>query len=182
LWYRSSLRFGKKKILFVVVALLISSYLYTNTLSPGQTSFIQLLLLISVHISAYMGGGIVIPSMLVEIVDYGSWKNGVERSATYFSIKVFFEKAAGALGAGTGLAIAGGFGFIVTDSDFTPEAINGLKIAMVWMPTLLGTLSLIFVALTPINERRHRIIKRHLDARLKRSLRSVTDKAIPGHQ
>ncbi len=107
--------------------------------------------------------------MLSDIIDYSQWKTGVEKHATYFSIKVFFEKANFAAGAALGLAVAGWCGFDVSSEAHSRESILGLKTAIAWIPTLVGLVSLIFIGLNPMNERRHRIIRRRLDARLVRT-------------
>ena len=146
-------------------------------LKPGETGFEALLLVKIMQTCALVGGSIVVPAMLAEIIDYAHWKTGVEKSATYFAVKVFFEKTTGALGAGLALAMAGWFGFVVTDSQFSPESIRGLKIAIAWGPTALALIARVFMILTPINERRHSIIKRRLDARLAR-LASANSQAL----
>ena len=169
IWYRLVLMAGKKTIFILTMLMLLLSYIAIGSLNPGTASFNQLLVIQVVQITAFVGGTIVSPTMLAEITDYAHWKTGVERNATYFSAKVFFEKAAIAIGTGLGLAIAGAYGFVVTDTDFSPNAILGLKLGMVWVPSLFGIISLVFMVLTPINERRHRIIKQRLDARIKRS-------------
>ena len=170
IWYRLVIKFGKKSAFSASIMVIVVSYLYTGFLNPGQTSFATLLLLKVLNTTAIVGSLSVAPAMLADIADYAQWKTGVERNATYFSIKVFFEKSSIALGAALALAIAGWSGFVVTDAHFSPESIWGLKLAIVWGPVLFGSLSILFALLTPINERRHRIIKRRLDSRLKRAL------------
>ena len=170
LWYRIALLFGKKSTYCVVITMIIASFIYTGALNPGETRFVELLLLKTLQTCGIVGAGILAPSMLADIADYAHWKTGVENSGTYFSVKVFFEKTAIALGAGLALGIAGWFGFVVTDTQFTPDSVWGLKMAIAWVPAALAVIALIFVVLSPIDERRHRIIKRRLEARLARSL------------
>ena len=170
LWRRLVKQIGKKKVFALSMTMMVASYLFTSTLNPGGVSFTQLLLLKVLNTTAIVGTLTVAPAMLADIVDYAYLKVGIERSATYFSIKVFLEKTAIALGAALALGLAGWSGFAVTNTHFTPEAVMGLMMAMVWIPTVFGSLSILFIVLTPINERRHSIIKRRLDARLKRAL------------
>lgn len=168
-WHHVAMAVGKKTALFIVALILVFDYSYTAFLTPGNTSFTQLLVLKSVQTCAFSGGAVLVPAMLAELVDYAHWKTGNELSATYFSIKVFLEKTASALGAGLALAIAGSFGFVVSADTFSAEAVTGLTLAMAWIPTFLSVLSLVFVVLLPINERRHAIIRRRLDSNLARS-------------
>ena len=55
----------------------------------------------------------------------------------------------------------------------------GLKIAIAWVPTFLVVIALIFVVLTPIDERRHRIIRRRLNARLARATLNKAAETVP---
>jgi len=170
LWYHFILRFGKKTTLVLTMVILIGCYLYTGTLNLGETSFTQLLLLKMVQTAVFVGQGIIFPVMLSQIIDYAQLKTGIERAATYFSIQIFLSKAAGAIGVALGLSIVGWFGFVVSDTHFSDNAIWGLKVSIAAIPAVLGGLSLVFMVMTPINERRHRIIKRKLASRLQRSL------------
>ena len=175
LWHQVAIKFGKKTVFCCMMIIIVFCFLYTGTLTPGETSFMELLLLKLLHTAGIVGVLSVSPAILADIIDYAHWKTGVQRSATYFSIRVFLEKTSGALGAALALGIASWYGFVVTEVESSPESIKGLKIAMVWVPVLLGVLSLVFIIMMPINERRRRIIKLRLDARLKRSLASRQD-------
>jgi len=169
LWYQLALKIGKKKTWILATTFLIFSFLFTGTLDTGETTFAQLLTLKVIQTCGFVCAYTIPPAMLSEIIDYIHWKTGTEKNATYFSMKVFFDKANAAAGAALGLAIAGWYGFDVAASEHTRESIVGLKAAIVWIPTLIGMISLIFIALSPINERRHGIIRRRLDARFSRT-------------
>ena len=54
---------------------------------------------------------ILVPSMLADIIDYGTWKSGIELGGTYFSVFTLMGKATMAIGGALGLFIAGGYGF-----------------------------------------------------------------------
>lgn len=168
-WYQLALRIGKKFAWMLSVGLLCSSFIFTGFLEPESTTFAQLLTLKVLQTSGFVCLNIVTPAMLSDIIDYSYWKTGVEKSATYFSIKVFFDKANVAAGMALGLAIAGWWGFDPGAVAHSEASIEGLMMAMVWLPTLLGLISLIFIALGPISERRHKAIRRRLDARLARA-------------
>lgn len=168
IWYQLAARWGKKLVWGIVVILLVASFISTGILSPEKTSFTQLLLVVVVSICASMGGAIMSSALLSEIVDYSHLKVGIEKSATYFSMKVFFEKTAVALGGALALAVVSWHGFSMTESHYSSESIQGLKFAIAWAPAFLMSIALVFVVLTPIDERRHRIIRKRLDSHLRR--------------
>ena len=153
IWYKLSIAVGNKLTWVIIVLLLIASFVFTGTLAPGEVSFMDLLVLKTIQTSALVGSGIVVPSVLSGIVDYSYLKYGKKRSAMYFSIKVFFEKFAGALGASVALLVASLSGFDTIKSEYTPEAIFGLKVAIAVVPTLLALGALVFVLCMPIGER-----------------------------
>jgi Na+/melibiose symporter-like transporter len=67
--------------------------------------------------------------------------------------------------------------------EHAKETIVGLKVAIAWLPAAIGMISLIFIALSPINEQRHEIIRRRLDARLARAktMTSMPESSPPHH-
>lgn len=162
LWYQFVLYFGKKRALLTAFILLLLSFLYTATLNSGDTSFFDLLLLKIIQTLALVGFGVAAPAMLADIIGYAHWKTGTERSATYFSLKVFLEKTASALGVGMALTVASMYGFESGESKISAESVYGLKIAMAGIPSVLVLLSLWLVQLIPIDERQHNIIKRSM--------------------
>ena len=168
IWYSVSIRYGKKNTWILILILIAFSFIYTGMLDPKKVGLSDLLFLKIIQTSALSGAGVVVPAILSDIVDYSRLKYGSEQSAMYFSIKVFFEKTAGALGTSLALAISAYYGIDVSDFQYTTLAIAGLKIAMAWVPTILIIPSLVFVALMPINEERHIIIQRRLDLKTSR--------------
>ena len=169
LWYQVALKIGKRNTWICAIALLIISFILTSALESGNTTFTQLLALKTLQTSGFVCLYAVTPAMLSDINDYSYWKTQSNNNALYFSIKVFFEKASMAAGVALGLAITGWFGFDVAASEHSRTSIVGLKVAITWIPTLIGLISLVFVVLSPIDERRHRIIRRRLDACLARA-------------
>ena len=85
--------------------------------------------------------------MLSDCIDYMRWKDRSETKALYFSIKLFIEKASMALGVAAGLAIAGWYGVDVTASEHSIHAVQGLKLAIAWIPIVLTAVSLLFIFL-----------------------------------
>ncbi|MDB9953561.1 MFS transporter [Porticoccaceae bacterium] len=109
------------------------------------------------------------PSILSEIIDYSRWKYKSDCSATFFSLFTFVGKANFALGGALGFLVAGWYGFDPAGLNHSAEAIFGLRLAAIWLPTGVGLISIIFIALIPMNKRRHATIRRYLDSTSARS-------------
>ena len=147
------------------MALVVSGLFGTGLLSPDKDGWILLLICMTLMYSGFAAFGIIVPSLLSDIIDYGTWKGGSDRGATYFSLYTLLNKTVGAVGGALGVAIASWYGFdpiIITHSH---EAIFGLRLAIAWIPALIILLSMFFIARIPITARRHAIIRRRLDAR-----------------
>ena len=170
-WLKITKYLDKKSAWLFAMLLAIGAFTYTGFLGPENVSYWSLLSL-SIAISlCLICIEALAPSMLSDIVDYTTWKFRAYRGSTYFALYLFTYKAAFAVGGAMGLAIAGWYGFDPSASSETETAIKGLKLAMSWIPVLLVVVSMIFIALSPITVRRHRIVRRRLDAieaRLKR--------------
>ena len=167
-WYKLSVRWGKKITLALATSLLIISFIYTGFLSPEKTDFVDLVSLKTIQSLGFTCMGVVAPAMLSEIIDYSNWKYRSENSATYFSIYAFISKTSVAVAMALGLAIAGWYGFDAAASSHSDHSIFGLTLAIAWLPPVFSALALVFILLCPIDEHRHRIIRRRLDVRAAR--------------
>jgi GPH family glycoside/pentoside/hexuronide:cation symporter len=108
---------------------------------------------------------ILIPSALSDIVDYGTWKFGVNRGASYFAAYTFAQKLVNATGAALALIIAGRFGFEPGAAAHNERGVAGLHLSIVWIPAGLMLVSLAVVSLIRFNARHHELIRRRLEAR-----------------
>jgi len=147
--YKFSIWIGKKRLWLTATITLILACLCTGLLQPSKTGFLELLVLKILTDFSYACLNIITPSILSDIVDDSTWQDGEGRSATYFSVYVFMGKAAAALGGALGLAIAGLYGFDPSLSENTEEAVFGLKISIIWIPSIILLCSLIFIVLMP---------------------------------
>ena len=175
-WYRLSLWWGKKNTWILATLLLLAAYCLTGYLKPGGTHFNQLLVLyasVQMAISCVL---IMVLSILGDVIDYGTLKEGVEKNGLYFSIKAFLFKTISAIGMALGFAIVGWFGFDAAVAEQAERSVMGLHLAMSWLPMLVTLLSLVFIILIPIDERCHEIIRRRLDARARRLNQTSTRK------
>ncbi|MDC0003467.1 MFS transporter [Porticoccaceae bacterium] len=167
-WYKLANRIGKKNTWLFAMVLIMISFIYTSALTPGNTYFGELLALKIVQTMGFTCMWVVAPSMLSEIVDYDTLKFGTERTGLYFSFYTFIQKAIGALALALGFGLAGWYGFDATVTTHSEESVWGLILAMTWVPLFFACLALVFIALSPINVRRHSIIRRRLDTRATR--------------
>ena len=85
-WYRISLILGKKKALFIVVALLFIVFLYTGCFRPEFHGFSALLALNMLMMFSMAGMNVIALPMLCDIIDYGKLKYASECGGLYFSI------------------------------------------------------------------------------------------------
>ncbi len=164
-WYKISVRWGKKVCWSIGVSFIIVGLIGTGALSPEDTNWTPLLIYTVLIYTGLAAGNMIAPSVLADIVDYGTWKFGVDRAATYFSFYTLIAKANIAIGGALGLAIAGLFGFDVATTTQSEDAVFGLRLAISWLPALITLISIIFIGLIPINAHRHRIISRRLEVR-----------------
>lgn len=105
---------------------------------------------------------VVVPVMLSNAADYGTWKFGVDQSAIFFSLYTLLNKILNSLGGALALALAGWYGFNAAVSNHSELTVFGLRLTMVWIPVILLLIG-IFVALkTPISKSQHDLIRRRL--------------------
>ena len=165
-WYWIANIMGKKFAWRAGTLLYAFGIIITGFLAPGPGSIVALF---AVMLLIYVGAASVnalSPSLLGDIIDYSTWRYGTDRAATYFSFYTLVLKTSYALGGSLGLGIAAWYGFDPAATIHTEESALGLRLATCWLPTLLFVLSVIVMALGPINARRHGIIRRRLDSRI----------------
>lgn len=143
----------------IVIGIFISGQLNSQS---GSLAFLYCMTSIFTGYAAMI---FVVPSLLADIVDYGTWKHGVNRTGTYFSIYTFTLKSNMAFGGALGFFIAGSYGFDPSAPSYAGDAAFGLRLALAWLPTPFILASMLFIALIPMNTHRHSILRRRLDAR-----------------
>lgn len=164
IWYKLIIWLGKKTTWTLSTLLLLVSFIYTGSLSPEDTTFTKLVVLKTIQTMGFTCLNIVGPAILSEIIDYSNWKHNTEKNAVYFAIYTFMSKAVFAASAALGLGFVGWYGFDATANIQSEQGIFGLTLAISWFPTICALLALVFILLSPINESRHQIIRRRLDA------------------
>jgi Na+/melibiose symporter-like transporter len=167
-WYKLANHLGKKVVWGLGNLCYATALVGIACLAPEQSSFLPLLLMISFIYFGLTALGATGPSLLSDIIDYGTLKSGQDMGASYFSIYLIILKAVGAISASAGLAIAGWYGFDVTATAHTTEGTFGLRLGALYLPVLFILLSTLLITRIPINARRHAIVQRRLDAKILR--------------
>ena len=168
--YKVSLLCGKKHTALMAMMLLIAGYSVTG-FSSRDGGFWELFFLRSL-VQVGGGGLIVMASIYGDIVDYGTLMDREERSGTYFAVKTFMVKSFIALGTAIGLSVVAWGGFDATAVSHTDADAIGFQVAMTVLPVIFTLISMLFIVLIPIDERRHNIIRRRLDSRAQRIKRT----------
>ena len=166
MWYQLAQYFGKQKTWAIGMAMVVVGLIGTGLLSV-ESGWVYLLLCMSLVISGLTAFQMMVPSLLADIVDYGTWKFGSDRSATYFSIYTLVNKAISAVSSALGFVLADWYGFNPVSEDQTEAAIFGVRMVMAWLPLVFVLLSIVFILLIPITVTRHNTLRRRLKNRAK---------------
>jgi GPH family glycoside/pentoside/hexuronide:cation symporter len=113
--------------------------------------------------------GIISPlvwSMYADVSDYAELKDGTASTGLIFSSSSMAQKFGGAFGGAAVMWILAAFGYnTVAGSVQTPEALNGLKLLMSWIPALIALLSAFIVYFYPLTNRKVISINQQLKVR-----------------
>jgi Na+/melibiose symporter-like transporter len=172
-WVKLSERIGKKLTWSIGILIYVLSVTYASLLKPGEANLDSLIGLMILNYAGASAMNLLVPSLLADVIDYSTWKFGADRTATYFSFQTFSIKTTAAVGSAIGLGITGWYGFDVSAIDHDSEGVFGLHLAAFWLPIPILLITLIFIAMIPIDNRRHKIIRRRLDSGLSRSHQSI---------
>ena len=169
-WYWLASHLGKKIVWGLGMLLYALGIFGASFLEPGQASIVALSVIM---VLVYVGStpiNAISPSLLADIIDYSSWKFGSDHTATYFSLYMLVLKASLAVGGSLGLGLASWYGFDPAAVAHRDEHVFGLRLSISWIPAGLLLLSILVMALVPINGRRHAVIRRRLDTRISREM------------
>jgi Na+/melibiose symporter-like transporter len=164
IWHLIATRISKQ-LTWISGMVLISIGIFSlGVLQPNNASFPYLVAAYLVTTVGAAAINIVAPSVLSDIIDYSQWRFNANFSGSFFSLYTLVIKANLALGVALGFFVAGWYGYDPSAAIHSPESIFGLRIAVAWLPASLALLSVVFIALIPINTRRHSVICRRLNA------------------
>lgn len=164
-WYRLSQWLSKKQAFVVGAVLILVSIASMGLLTPSNTDITLLLLLMVVGFFGFSAMDVFAPSILADIVDYGTWKFGTDRAGIYFSVYMLVFKVSAGIGGALSLVLAGVYGFDPLVTENSAEGIYGLRLATVFVPAVSMLVSIFFLLYLPINTGRHSIIRKRLESR-----------------
>ena len=102
--------------------------------------------------------GVVSPlvwSMYADVADYSELKDGTASTGLIFSSASMAQKFGGAFGTSAVLWLLAGFGFNTAEGAVqTPEAIEGLRLLISWIPAGIAALSALFIFIYPLTTKR----------------------------
>ncbi len=136
-----------------------------SLLKPGQDGLYFLCAVTALSNFGAASYAIFSPSILSDIIDYGTWKFGQNHAGIYFSLYSLATKATVAIGGAFALGIAGWYGFDPSESDHSEQAVSGLRLGAIYLPAILGFTSLILIYLIPMSAGRHAVICKALARR-----------------
>lgn len=160
-------KIGKKSTflysLYAVIALCIAFY-YTPT---DSTSGLWMMLILQVATGIFTG--IISPllwSMYADVADYSEHKFHSSSTGLIFSSSSMAQKFGGAFGTSAVLWMLAAFGFNTAEGAVqTPEAVEGLRYLISWIPAGIAALSAIFIFFDPLTTKRMKQINQELKQR-----------------
>lgn len=113
--------------------------------------------------------GIVSPliwSMYADVADYAEQKDGTSSTGLIFSSGSMAQKFGGAFAGWAVMALLAFFGYNTAENAVqTPEALDGLKYLMSFIPAAIAALSILVVFVYPLNKTRMAAINADLKKR-----------------
>jgi GPH family glycoside/pentoside/hexuronide:cation symporter len=172
-WERLARHFPKHRIwasAWLVHALITPVML----LFGANTPYFWLMVLCGCVMSVLQGPHMLFPvSIVSDIIDYDTLKNHTSRSGNFFAVFTFIDKGLHALGFGIGYYLLALFGYDAKLAHNSDLAVTGLMLAIVVVPSLSFLASALVLFKFPIDQRRHGIIRRRIEARRLRAAAKV---------
>jgi len=154
---------GKKSTYMLsFAALIVFSILFFFVPVSGAGYWMMLILQIIISIFT----GIISPlvwSMYADVSDYAELRDGTASTGLIFSSASMAQKFSGAFGGLALTAMLGAFGYDTTAGAVqTPEAINGIKYLMSWIPAAVSALAIVIVFFYPLTKKKMEGIQQEL--------------------
>ena len=157
-------KLGKKSTflysLFAIMALCIAFYFVPTNSTAGYWALLILQIVTGIFT------GIISPlvwSMYADISDYAELKFKTASTGLIFSSSSMAQKFGGAFGTSAVLWLLAIFGFNTTEGAAqTPEAIEGLRYLISWIPAGIAAISALFIFIYPLTTKRMKEINAEL--------------------
>lgn len=137
---------------FAVLIVLSIIFFYIPVSAAGYWWMLAMQVLISIFT------GIISPlvwSMYADVSDFAENRDGTASTGLIFSSASMAQKFGGAFGGAAVMWLLAAFGYNTTAGAVqTPEAINGLKILMSWIPAAVAALAVVVVSFYPLTKKK----------------------------
>ena len=158
-----SAKLGKKSTYMLsFAALIVLSILFFYIPVTGRGYWWMLVLQVVISIFT----GVISPlvwSMYADVSDYAENRDGTASTALIFSSASMAQKFGGAFGGAAVMWILQAFGYnTAAGAVQTPEAIQGLKILMSWVPAAVAALAVLIVFFYPLTRKKMDAIQEEL--------------------
>ena len=172
LWMKLASRWDKRHVFMLGALGRAMAFVPFVFLTPGPGVLPVFLSLTAFDAAIGIGRGFMVPSIKSDIIDFGTWRTGVDCAGTYMSFMNLLTKVEFSLAGGIGLALVGLFGYQASSVEQSETAIFGLKLVHLGIPAILLTVAAVMMAYFPIDRRRQDILRRRLAQREERLTRS----------
>ncbi len=166
-WGWLGARIGKHRMLAMCILSTVITLLAMAMIRPGPTAFIALLVVFCLSSFFSAGSTVAYYALMGDVVDYDELKTRSHDAANYFALITLFQKVGLGAGVGVALVIASSFGFN-PNGENQGLALAGFFVAFLGVPIVLNSVATVIALKFPITERRHRLIRKRLDARASR--------------
>lgn len=142
-------------------------------IEPGAQwwNVMAFMILVQISLASFY---VVVPAILGDVADYGELKFKRVCGGVYFALYALTAKFSMAAGISLGLAIAGNFGVDPSAAALSESGIRGLRLGLTILPACIGLITIGFIFMMPIDERRHKVIRARLERRSSRQLHCET--------
>jgi len=158
-----SIAIGKKTtymLSFAALIVLSIAFFFVPVTSGGY----WMMLILQIVISLFTG--IISPlvwSMYADVADFAENRDGTASTGLIFSSASMAQKFGGAFGGYAVMAMLSAFGYNTTAGAVqTPEAIQGLKILMSWIPAAVSAIAIVIVFFYPLTKKKMEAIQEEL--------------------
>ncbi|MGS2722300.1 MFS transporter [Porticoccus sp. GXU_MW_L64] len=173
LWVKLAKRIEKHRAYALGALMNTIGFVALGFIEPGESAFYQYLIVFGFLQMAQAAWWALPTAMLGDISDYGTYKSGVEQSATYYAVHTFMYKSFQGLGGAVAFSLAALFGFDPSLDMHDAESAFGIKAVMGFIPAILTFAVTILILYFPITAHRHGVIRKYLDKRQSRLLGKV---------
>ena len=148
---------------FIALIVLSIAFFYVPVSQSGYWWMIVLQVVISIFT------GIISPlvwSMYADVSDYAENRDGTASTGLIFSSASMAQKFGGAFGGAAVMWLLAAFGYNTEAGAVqTPQAVEGLKILMSWVPAAVAALAVVCTAFYPLTKKKMEVIQEELAAK-----------------